>query len=54
MDNGLIFPYPSMCAHGEAVDTNHPKPAWKSSDGYVVWSVGPDSVVVKRWGDAGR
>jgi hypothetical protein len=26
MDNGLIFPYPSMCAHGEAFDTNHPKP----------------------------
>jgi hypothetical protein len=26
MDNGLIFPYPSMCAHDEAFDTNHPKP----------------------------
>ncbi len=25
MDNGLIFPYPSMCAQDEAVDTNHPK-----------------------------
>ena len=26
MDNGLIFPYPSMRVHDEAVDTNHPKP----------------------------
>ena len=26
MDNGLIFPYPCGCAHGEAGDTNHPKP----------------------------
>jgi hypothetical protein len=25
MDNGLIFPYPCGCAHGEAGDTNHPK-----------------------------
>ena len=54
MDNGLIFPYPSMHAHDEPVDTNHPKRAVKSSDGVVLWSVGSDSVVVKRWGDAGR
>ena len=47
MDNGLIFPYPSMCVHGEAVDTNHPKRIVKSSDGGVLWSVGSDSVVVK-------
>ena len=24
MDNGLIFPYPCGCAHGEPGDTNHP------------------------------
>ncbi len=24
MDNGLIFPYPCGCAHGEPTDTNHP------------------------------
>jgi hypothetical protein len=25
MDNGLIFPYPCGCVHGEPGDTNHPK-----------------------------
>jgi hypothetical protein len=30
MDNGLIFPYPSMCAHDEAFDTNHPKPLFEA------------------------
>jgi hypothetical protein len=54
MDNGLIFPYPRVCVPDEAGETNHPKPAPIPSGSGVVWSVGPDPVVVKRWGDAGR
>ena len=56
MDNGLIFPYRQSSAHDEPGDANHLKPCLQEpfgADG--VWqSVGPEPVVVKRWGDAGR
>ena len=56
MDNGLIFPYPRVRVPDEAGDTNHPKPLLTChfGGGRLGWSVGPDPVVVKRWGDAGR
>jgi hypothetical protein len=54
MDNGLIFPYPREHAHDEAVDANHPKLAGTTFGSSCEWSVGSYSVLVKRWGDAGR
>lgn len=57
MDNGLIFPYRRSGAPDEAGDANRPKhlmiflPSGREA---WVWSAGPDPVVVKRWGDAGR
>ena len=53
MDNGLIFPYPCMRAHGESVILT----AQNHLDGLrTAWwgCAGPDLVVAKRWGDAGR
>jgi hypothetical protein len=55
MDNGLIFPYRQKHAHDEAHDANHPKHHHLTLRGEgCVRSVGPECVVVKRWGDAGR
>ena len=56
MDNGLIFPYRQSSAHDEPGDANHPKLAvYRSLRGEAgERSVGPELVVVKRWGDAGR
>jgi hypothetical protein len=57
MDNGLIFPYRQSSAHDEPGDANHPTRVFH----FCVFdvgggpdSVGPEPVVVKRWGDAGR
>ena len=52
MDNGLIFPYPWLCAHAEPADTNITKPAGRLRV-LVGGCGGPEVVVGKRWGDAG-
>ena len=55
MDNGLIFPYRQSSAHDEPGDANYPKPSDRTLRGEAGGqSVGPELVVVKRWGDAGR
>jgi hypothetical protein len=56
MDNGLIFPYPCERAHGESVILTALNPAYFMPSGVqgVGGCVGPDLVVAKRWGDAGR
>jgi hypothetical protein len=55
MDNQLIFWYRQSSAHDEVRDANHPKhPSVLLRESSGVWSVGPERVVVKRWGDAGR
>jgi hypothetical protein len=44
MDNGLIFPYPLVCANAESSDANHPNRGL----GLRVWlvgSVGSEGVV---------
>jgi hypothetical protein len=52
MDNGLIFPCLCERDNGEASDTNHLLlvRGFRVADGG--W-LGPELVVVKRWGDAG-
>ena len=47
MDNGLIFPYPCMRAHGESVILTALKHMAWSLDCGVCGCVGPDLVVVK-------
>ena len=44
MDNGLIFPYPLVCANAESSDANHPI---RSLGLRACWtgSVGPEGVV---------
>lgn len=53
MDNGLIFPYPCERAPGESVMLTVLKPAG-SFGNRSCGCTGPDLVVAKRWGDAGR
>jgi hypothetical protein len=43
MDNGLIFPYPWLCAHAEPTDTKTSKPA------FLLFGVGVGGVVGLRW-----
>ena len=53
----MIFPYRQHGAPDESGDANHPKLVARVGLRVVgghLWSVGPDPVVVKRWGDAGR
>ena len=52
MDDGLIFPYPLVCANTEAGDT---KTCLLIVSASAVRSMRgrPDLVVGKRWGDAG-
>ena len=52
MDNGLIFPYPHERAHGEPGDAN--RPIRLNPFGDRRENAGPEPVVAKRWGDAGR
>jgi hypothetical protein len=56
MDNGLIFPYRQSSAHAEPGDANRLKHALGDPFGVIrcVWNTGPELVVGKRWGDAGR
>ena len=35
MDNGLIFPYPLVCANAEALDAN--RPSLLRAFGFVGW-----------------
>ena len=44
MDNGLIFPYPLVCANAESSDANHPNRCLDLRV-LVVVSVGPEGVV---------
>ena len=56
MDNGLIFPYPCVRAHGESVRLTalKPVPTFLLEEVRAGGCAGPDLVVAKRWGDAGR
>lgn len=55
MDNGLIFPYPCVRARDESIVLTTQMVADQSLRGATVTGcVGPQLVVVKRRGDAGR
>ena len=55
MDNGLIFPYPCVGARDESIVLTTQMVADQSLRGAtVIGCVGPQLVVVKRRGDAGR
>jgi hypothetical protein len=53
MDNGLIFPYRLWCAHADPGDANRPNRVARLRVSRV-GSAGPEPVVGKQWGDAGR
>ena len=52
----MIFPYPCVRAHGESVRLTALKPVVIYLFEVVMAGgcAGPDLVVAKRWGDAGR
>jgi hypothetical protein len=52
MDNGLIFPYPLVCANAESSDAKTPNPGVSLRVG-VGSSGRSEGVVGERWGDAG-
>lgn len=56
MDNGLIFPYPCVCARTESAVLTTQMVVDQSLSGVRRFTccVGSSLVVGKRWGDAGR
>ncbi len=54
MDNGLIFPYPHERAPGEPGDAHRPLMLGGPFGDLRQQSAGPEPVVAKRGGDAGR